>query len=89
MHESSGPKPATMHTQQSGIEWDESLSHQRKGYVVRPIEDKWQYVIYEKTGGPWYADVDCKNNYIGREWQNLNIAFDTPEEAKHCAKFIG
>lgn len=80
MHESSGPEPATMHVQHAGIRWEKSglRNPSFKGYVDRPKVDQWQYLVM-KIGGVWVADVD---NCDTGDWQNLDIAFNTPEEAK-------
>ena len=79
MHESSGPEPDMTHTQQSGIRWENRgfRNSSFKGYVDRPGEDKWQYLVI-KIGVDWIADVDNNKS----EWQDLDIQFDTLEEAK-------
>lgn len=80
MHESSGPKHDTMHTQQSGIRWENRgfRNPSFKGYVDRPKADQWQYLVM-KIGEVWIADVD---DWDTGDWQNLDMGFDTLEEAK-------
>lgn len=59
------------------IEWVKYMATY-EGRVDRPIEDKVQYVIIKQFDGGIVVDTDMN----GGKWGNVDIPFDTIEEAK-------